>query len=86
MELVALATQQIVLLENAQGLQHQLRHELDDYRILVDVTNAVLSKLDLDDVMGEIWRKFTTFSTVTPSASCYAVITPSSSPSTLPTI
>jgi formate hydrogenlyase transcriptional activator len=57
MELVALATQQIVLLENAQGLQHQLRHELDDYRILVDVTNAVLSKLDLDDVMGEISEK-----------------------------
>ncbi|HHQ6535257.1 TPA: formate hydrogenlyase transcriptional activator FlhA [Serratia fonticola] len=57
MELVALATQQIVLLDNAQRQQHQLRHELDDYRILVDVTNAVLSKLDLDDVMGEISEK-----------------------------
>ncbi|WP_447873643.1 formate hydrogenlyase transcriptional activator FlhA [Serratia fonticola] len=57
MEVVALATQQIVLLENAQRQQHQLRHELDDYRILVDVTNAVLSKLDLDDVMGEISEK-----------------------------
>lgn len=57
MELVALATEQIQLLEHAQRQQHQLRHELDDYRILVDVTNAVLSKLDLDDVMGEISEK-----------------------------
>lgn len=57
MELVALATEQIQLIEGAERQQHQLRHELDDYRILVDVTNAVLSKLDLDDVMGEISEK-----------------------------
>ncbi len=57
MELVALATEQIVLIERAERQQRQLRHELEDCRILVDVTNAVLSKLDLDDVMGEISEK-----------------------------
>lgn len=57
MELVALATDQIQRIETAARQQHQLRHQLDDYRILVDVTNAVLSKLDLDDVMGEISEK-----------------------------
>lgn len=54
MELVALAVEQIRLREQAENRQRQLRHERDDYRILVDVTNAVLSKLDLDDLIGEI--------------------------------
>lgn len=54
MELVALAAEQITLREQAETRQRQLRHERDDYRVLVDVTNAVLSKLDLDDLIGEI--------------------------------
>ncbi|CAI0808320.1 formate hydrogenlyase transcriptional activator FlhA [Serratia proteamaculans] len=54
MELVALAAEQITLREQAEIRQRQLRHERDDYRVLVDVTNAVLSKLDLDDLIGEI--------------------------------
>ncbi|WP_337261987.1 MULTISPECIES: formate hydrogenlyase transcriptional activator FlhA [unclassified Serratia (in: enterobacteria)] len=54
MELVALATEQIALREEAEKQQRRLRHEWDDYRVLVDVTNAVLSKLDLDDLIGEI--------------------------------
>lgn len=54
MELVALAAEQIILREQAETRQRQLSHERDDYRVLVDVTNAVLSKLDLDDLIGEI--------------------------------
>lgn len=54
MELVALAVEQLSLREAAELRQRQLCHERDDYRILVDVTNAVLSKLDLDDLIGEI--------------------------------
>ncbi|MHA7846857.1 formate hydrogenlyase transcriptional activator FlhA [Serratia sp. D1N4] len=54
MELVALAAEQIALREEAEKQQRRLRHERDDYRVLVDVTNAVLSKLDLDDLIGEI--------------------------------
>ena len=54
MELVALAAEQITLREQAETRQRQLSHERDDYRVLVDVTNAVLSKLDLDDLIGEI--------------------------------
>ncbi|MGA9618308.1 MAG: formate hydrogenlyase transcriptional activator FlhA, partial [Serratia proteamaculans] len=45
MVLVALAAEQITLREQAEIRQRQLRHERDEYRVLVDVTNAVLSKL-----------------------------------------
>ncbi|MGB8666223.1 MAG: GAF domain-containing protein, partial [Serratia inhibens] len=54
MELTALAVEQVQLRETAERQQRQLRHERDDFRVLVDVTNAVLSKLDLDDLIGEI--------------------------------
>nr|CAD7205798.1 unnamed protein product [Timema douglasi] len=52
--LAAIAVEQIQLRENALFQQSQLRHERDDFRILVDITNAVLSKLDLDELTGEI--------------------------------
>lgn len=52
--LAAIAVEQIKLHENAQLQQSLLRHERDDFRILVDITNAVLSKLDLDELTGEI--------------------------------
>ncbi|WP_425272698.1 formate hydrogenlyase transcriptional activator FlhA [Rahnella woolbedingensis] len=52
--LAAIAVEQIQLRENAVFQQSQLRHERDDFRILVDITNAVLSKLDLDELTGEI--------------------------------
>lgn len=61
MELVALAAEQLQLREEAELRQRQLRHERDDYRILVDVTNAVLSKLDLDDLIGEISKEIHRF-------------------------
>ena len=61
MELVALAAEQLLLREEAELRQRQLRHERDDYRILVDVTNAVLSKLDLDDLIGEISKEIHRF-------------------------
>jgi len=54
MPLVALGVEQIQQREASVFHQATLRHERDDYRILVDVTNAVLSKLDLDDLTGEI--------------------------------
>ncbi|MFS2222683.1 formate hydrogenlyase transcriptional activator FlhA [Pantoea sp. B65] len=54
MTLVALGVEQIQSREAAALQQTQICHERDDYRILVDVTNAVLSKLDLDDLIGEI--------------------------------
>ncbi|QQN35110.1 formate hydrogenlyase transcriptional activator FlhA [Rahnella aceris] len=52
--LAAIAVEQIQLRENASLQQSLLRHERDDFRILVDITNAVLSKLDLDELTGEI--------------------------------
>lgn len=52
--LAAIAVEQIQLREKALFQQAQLRHERDDFRILVDITNAVLSKLDLDELTGEI--------------------------------
>ncbi len=52
--LAAIAVEQIRLRENAQFQHSLLRHERDDFRILVDITNAVLSKLDLDELTGEI--------------------------------
>ncbi|MFD3242221.1 formate hydrogenlyase transcriptional activator FlhA [Rahnella perminowiae] len=52
--LAAIAVEQIQLRENALLQQSLLRHERDDFRILVDITNAVLSKLDLDELTGEI--------------------------------
>ncbi|EPA9109988.1 formate hydrogenlyase transcriptional activator FlhA [Serratia liquefaciens] len=61
MELVALEAEQLQLREEAELRQRQLRHERDDYRILVDVTNAVLSKLDLDDLIGEISKEIHRF-------------------------
>lgn len=52
--LVAIAIEQIQLREKMQLQQSLLRHERDDFSILVDITNAVLSKLDLDELTGEI--------------------------------
>ncbi|WP_374189543.1 formate hydrogenlyase transcriptional activator FlhA [Erwinia sorbitola] len=52
--LAAIAVEQIQLRQNALLQQSLLRHERDDFRILVDITNAVLSKLDLDELTGEI--------------------------------
>lgn len=54
MEWVALAAEQLTLRAETGLRLRQLSDERDDYRILVDVTNAVLSKLDLDDLIGEI--------------------------------
>ncbi|MGJ0481650.1 formate hydrogenlyase transcriptional activator FlhA [Pantoea agglomerans] len=52
--LAAIAVAQIQLRENSQLQQLLLRHERDDFRILVDITNAVISRLDLDELTGEI--------------------------------
>jgi len=52
--LAAIAVAQIQQREYSQRQQSLLRHERDDYRILVDITNAVISRLDLDELTGEI--------------------------------
>ncbi|MGK3144119.1 formate hydrogenlyase transcriptional activator FlhA [Pantoea sp. C2G6] len=52
--LAAIAVGQIQRREKAQFQQRLLRRERDDFRILVDVTNAVLSRLDLDELIDEI--------------------------------
>lgn len=52
--LAAIAVEQIQLRENALLQQSILRLERDDFRLLVDITNAVLSKLDLDELTREI--------------------------------
>jgi len=52
--LAAVAVEQIQLHENTQLQQSLLRHERDDFRLLVDITNAVISRLDLDELTGEI--------------------------------
>ncbi|ROP59014.1 formate hydrogenlyase transcriptional activator [Enterobacter sp. BIGb0383] len=52
--LVAIAVEQIQLRSEARFQQSLLRHERDDFRILVEITNAVLSRLDIDELIGEI--------------------------------
>lgn len=56
-QVVGLCAQQI---RSTQDIDHHcqvLSRERDDFRILVAVTNAVLSKLDLDEVMRETARE-----------------------------
>ena len=54
--LVAIAVEQVQLRESMRLQQSLLRHERDNFSILVDITNAVLSRLDLDELTGEIAR------------------------------
>jgi len=51
---IAIAVEQIQLREKMRLQQSLLRHERDGFGILVKITNAVLSKLDLDELIGEI--------------------------------
>lgn len=62
---VALCLEQLNWQQQVLQEQRQLRHERDDFRVLVDVTNAVLSERDLDDVILEM----------TQAIQCYFPIT-----------
>jgi len=56
-QIVALVTEQIQSRLNSSHDHQLLCRERDDFRILVAVTNAVLSKLDLDELISEIARE-----------------------------
>lgn len=60
-EILALAVEHVQQHQGQRQTVVRLRHERDDYRVLVDVTNAVLSKLDLDDLIGEISKEIHKF-------------------------
>ncbi|NIF59946.1 formate hydrogenlyase transcriptional activator FlhA [Enterobacter sp. Ap-916] len=56
-QIVGLVTEQIQTRLNSSHDHQLLCRERDDFRILVAVTNAVLSKLDLDELISEIARE-----------------------------
>ncbi|MEG3129394.1 formate hydrogenlyase transcriptional activator FlhA [Pantoea cypripedii] len=56
-QVVGLVAQQIQSSQDTNYHRQLLSRERDDFRILVAVTNAVLSKLDLDEVISEIARE-----------------------------
>ena len=45
-----------------------LCRERDNFRILVAITNAVLSRLDIDELVSEVAKRSTATSASTPSA------------------
>jgi formate hydrogenlyase transcriptional activator len=51
-----------------------LCHERDNFRILVAITNAVLSRLDIDELVSEVAKEIHHYFVSMPSASCYAAI------------
>lgn len=60
-EVVASVLENILEREHVQLEEESLRRERDHYRILVDVTNAVTSKLDLDGLAGEVSKEIHRF-------------------------
>ncbi|WP_313685289.1 formate hydrogenlyase transcriptional activator FlhA [Pantoea sp.] len=56
-QVVGLVVQQIQSLQDTHDDRLQLSREQDAFRTLVAVTNAVLSRLDLDEVISEIARE-----------------------------
>lgn len=53
-QLVAIVTEQFQTRLNSGADRQQLSLERDNFRILVDVTNAVLSRLDIDELVSEV--------------------------------
>ncbi|MGU3525073.1 formate hydrogenlyase transcriptional activator FlhA [Enterobacteriaceae bacterium C23F] len=53
-QLVALVTEQCMARQTNGADRQQLCLERDNFRILVDVTNAVLSRLDIDELVSEV--------------------------------
>ena len=48
-------------MDNTDKTEH-IRHERDQYRILVDITNSVLSHLEMDGLVAEVSREIHRFS------------------------
>jgi len=53
-QLVAIVTEQFQSRLSSGSDRQQLQLERDNFRILVDVTNAVLSRLDIDELVSEV--------------------------------
>jgi formate hydrogenlyase transcriptional activator len=53
-QLVAIVTEQLQTRLNTRVDYQQLCLERDNFRILVDITNAVLSRLDIDELVSEV--------------------------------
>lgn len=53
-QLVAIVVEQLQTRLSRSADRQQLRIERDNFRILVDITNAVLSRLDIDELVGEV--------------------------------
>lgn len=47
-------------MDNTDKTEH-IRHERDQYRILVDITNSVLSHLEMDGLVAEVSREIHRF-------------------------
>ncbi|MDN6115888.1 MAG: GAF domain-containing protein, partial [Enterobacterales bacterium] len=60
-EVVASVLENILEREHVQLEEESLRRERDHYRILVDVTNAVTSKLELDGLAAEVSKEIHRF-------------------------
>jgi formate hydrogenlyase transcriptional activator len=69
--MVAVVTEQIQSRVSNNVDYDLLCHERDNFRILVAITNAVLSRLDIDELVSEV-AKETTISVSMPSAWCCA--------------
>ena len=52
--IVAIGVENLRAVDHVDNELTALRHERDHYRVLVDVTNAVISKLDVGDLVSEI--------------------------------
>lgn len=63
-----------------------LSRERDNFRILVAITNAVLSRLDMDELVSEVSKEIHHYFKLTPSALPCAAIARASSTSTPRTI
>lgn len=52
----------------------QIRHERDQFRILVDITNSVLSHLEMDGLVAEVSREIYRFLVLAKSALPFVIM------------
>ncbi|MDS6632561.1 hypothetical protein QYS46_26185 [Klebsiella michiganensis] len=84
-QIVAVVTEQIQSRVSNNVDYDLLCRERDNFRILVAITNAVLSRLDIDELVSEVVKRSTATSASTPSAWYCAATAKASSISTPPT-
>lgn len=56
-QLLAVVTEQFQTQQRSSSDYQQLCQERDNFRILVDITNAVLSRLDIDELVSEVAKE-----------------------------